>query len=138
MQWCDIPWRPTDRLLRQFAGLWLLGLGGLACYHVLLAGDPVLGGVLAALSATIGPLGLVWPRAMRPLFVAWMVLAFPIGWTISRLVLAIVFYGVFTPVRLLLRLTGRDVLGRRFQPDQASYWTSRPAAGDVSRYFRPY
>jgi hypothetical protein len=138
MHWCDIPWRPTDRLLRQFAGLWLFGLGGLACYRGLLAGDPVLGGILGAVAATIGPLGLLWPRAVRPLFVAWMVLAFPISWTISRLMLTMVFYAVFTPVGLLLRLSGRDVLGRRFRPDQTSYWTPRPAAGDVSRYFRPF
>jgi hypothetical protein len=138
MHWRDIPWRPTDRLLRQFAGLWLLGLGGLACYRGFLAGDPVVGGILAALAGTIGPLGLVWPSAVRPVFVAWMVLVFPIGWTSSRLLLAMVFYGLFTPLGLVLRWTGRDVLLRRFRPDQASYWIPRPAAGDVSRYFRAY
>src|SRR5258706_60232 len=33
MQWSDIPWTPTSRVLRQFAVLWLLALGGLACWH---------------------------------------------------------------------------------------------------------
>ena len=65
---------------------------------------------------TLGPLGLIWPRLLRPIYVAWMVLAFPIGWTISQLILAVMFYGLFTPIGLVFRLIGRDPLLRARLP----------------------
>ena len=60
----------------------------------------------------IGLLGLLWPRVIRPVYVGWMVLAFPIGWTVSQAMLAVMFYGLFTPIGLLFRLIGRDPLHR--------------------------
>ena len=42
------------------------------------------------------------------MFLGWMYAAFPIGWTISHLLLLAVYYFVLTPVGLALRLTGRD------------------------------
>jgi hypothetical protein len=67
-----------------------------------------------------------------------MVLAFPIGWTVSRLVLAAVFYGLFTPIGLVFRLMGRDPLARRPPHDVVSYWTEKPDRADVRRYFRQF
>ena len=39
-----------------------------------------------------------------------MVLAFPIGWTVSQVMLALMFFGLFTPIGLVFRLIGRDPL----------------------------
>ena len=87
---------------------------------------------------TVGPLGLVRPRLVRPIFVAWTVLAFPIGWAVSRLALAAVFFGVVTPIGLAFRLIGRDPLRLRPEPGRPSYWEPRPATADPARYLRQY
>ena len=79
---------PPTKTLRQFAGLWLVFFGGLAAWQGFVRRHATLAIVLAVLALTIGPLGLLWPRLIRPVFVAWMVLAFPIGWTVSQLMLA--------------------------------------------------
>ena len=67
-----------------------------------------------------------------------MVLAFPIGWTVSLLLLALVYYAVFTPIAVVFRLIGRDALVLRRQPDAASYWREHEAPADVRRYFRQF
>lgn len=136
MQWTDIQFNPSHRILRPFAGLWLAVFGGMAAWQGLVRGHPWLGAGLAVAALTVGPLGLVAPGAIRPIYVGWMVLAFPIGWTVSRVLLAIVYYGVFTPVGLIFRLIGRDPLSRRFEPDRPSYWTPKAATTDLRRYFR--
>lgn len=136
MQWSDISFQPPTRTLRQFAGLWVAFFGGLACWHGLVKERPVVGLILAGLAVTIGPLGLVKPQAIRPIFVGWMVAVFPIGWVVSRVLLALLFYGLFTPVGLLFRLIGRDVLNRRRQPELPTYWAPKPAAADVRSYYR--
>jgi hypothetical protein len=136
MRWADIPFQPSSRTLRQFAGLWLLACTALACWRAWRHGEVALPGVLLALAWTLGPLGLVRPQALRPLFVGWMVLTFPVGWTVSHLALAVLLYGVFTPLGLFFRLIGRDALALRPRPGQESYWGPKPAAEDVRSYFR--
>ncbi len=138
MHWSDIPWNPAPRLLRQFAGLWILFFVGLAGYQAFWGGHPSLTLPLLVLALTVGPLGLVRPSTIRYLFVGWMLLAFPIGWTVSHLMLGFLFYGIFTPVALGFKLAGRDVLHRRPAPDRATYWTPKPAIVDMRSYFRQF
>jgi hypothetical protein len=138
MQWSEISWTPSSRTLRQFAALWLLALGGLACWHGLVRGHAMLGGVLAVLAVTVGPLGLIKPGAIRYVFICCQIVTFPIGWALSRVILACVYYGVFTPVGLVFKLIGRDALARRPRPDQPTYWESKPMATDMASYLRQF
>jgi hypothetical protein len=138
MRWSDIAFAPSSRTLRQFAGVWLAVFTGLACWHGLWRQHPELGLVLAGLAAIVGLAGLVKPQSIRRVFVAAQLLAFPIGWVVSHLILAILFYGVFTPLALLFRLRGRDVLRRQRQLELATYWTAKPAATHVRDYFRQF
>ena len=82
--------------------------------------------------------GWVADRLGRRLVFAATVLTFPLGWVTSRLLLAALYFGVFTPLGLVLRVLGRDALRLRACPKQASYWAEKPAPPDVSRYFRPF
>ncbi len=66
-----------------------------------------------------------------------MVVVFPIGWLVSRIVLGIMFYGVFTPIAMIFRLRNRDVLQRK--PHQVTtYWTEKAAPTDVRSYYRQF
>jgi hypothetical protein len=136
MRWSDIPFQPSSRTLRQFAGLWIAFFAGFAAWEWFRHERAIVAIVLLVLALTVGPLGLVKPRAIRPIFVGWMCLAFPIGWVVSHVLLACAFYGLFTPIALFFRLIGRDALARRHRPEGETYWTPKPAARDVRSYFR--
>ena len=138
MQWSDIPFSASSRTLRQFAGLWIVFFGALACWRAVGREQVSLGIVLGTLAVTVGVAGLVKPQWIRPIFVGWMILAFPIGWTISRIVLAIMFYGLFTPLGLFFRLTKRDVLCLRYEPNRQTYWARKPKVTDSRSYFRQF
>jgi hypothetical protein len=112
-------------------------LGALSCVHIA-RGNTILAVGFFALAATIGLVGLVMPRAIRPVFVASVVVTFPIGWVVSRLALAFLFYAVLTPIGLWFRLIGRDTLVLRHYPGRTTYWTSKPVVHDVRRYFQPF
>src|SRR5204863_7614358 len=62
----------------------------------------------------------------------------PAEWLVSQVVTAVVYYGVFTPVGLLFRLIGRDVLRRQFDRDAETYWKPVDAPPDARRYFRQF
>jgi hypothetical protein len=138
MRWSDIQLDPPRKTLRQFAGLWLVFFGWLALWELLGRGRTGLAAVFALLAVTIGPLGLTRPQWVRLIYVGWMVLAFPIGWTISQIMLAMMFFGVFAPIGLVFRLLGRDPLQRTRRPELESYWAPKPASADVARYFKQF
>jgi hypothetical protein len=128
---------PTDRMLRQFAGAWLLVLSGLAANQWLMRAHPRTAIALAGIALVIGVAGLLRPRLVRWLFVAATVLAFPIGWVVSQVMLVALFIGVITPVALLFKVQGRDRLARKRSP-QSSYWKPKTAMEDMRRYLRQY
>ena len=71
----------------------------------------------------------------------WVVLAPPsflIGMVLSHVLLAVIFWGVMTPIGLVFRLIGRDAMHRRFDRSTASYWTERRAIRSPATYFRLY
>ena len=138
MNWSDIPLSPPARTLRQFAGLWLAFFAALAWVQGARHGVGVPVALLALLALGVGVPGLWQPRSVRWVFVGSMVLTFPAGWVISRLLLAGLFHAVFTPLGLLFRLSGRDVLGLRRRPGEDTYWRPKPAAADAGGYFRQF
>ena len=88
-----------------------------------------------ALAAVLIGLGLIWPRALRPVFKAWMGLANVLGWVNSRILLGALFYTVFPLVGAYLRLTGNDPMRRRFDPGATTYrMPGRCRAGDHMRH----
>jgi hypothetical protein len=135
MRWSDIPRHPTTRTLRGFAGIWLGWFGGLGAAAWFARGDHATALVLWVVAAAVGPLGLIAPALVRPVFVGAMVVTFPIGWVVSHVLLGAVFYCLFTPLGVLFRWAGRDPLGlRRIQAE--SYWQPKPPPPDLRSYFR--
>lgn len=138
MTWSDIPFQPNHKALRQFAAAWLVFFLALGLHQFLLRGYHLAGVALIALALLVGPLGLIWPPAIRWLFVGWMILAFPVGWLVSLLMLLLMYYLVLTPVALLFRLRGRDLLQRKPPAGQSSFWLPKETPRDVRRYFCQY
>ena len=138
MQWSDIPFHPDRKTLRQFAGLWLAFFGGMALWQALARKNPNLGLSLGALALVVGLAGLTRPEWVRLIYVGWMVLAFPIGWTISQVMLLAMYFGLFAPIGLVFRLIGRDPLQRARRAGVESYWTPKPAPAGVTSYFKQF
>lgn len=135
----EIQWNPSNRVLRQFAGIWWPLFGLLVSYWLWKAGtaDELVYAVVAVVAFT-AVTGVWRPHWIRPLFVGWMCAAFPIGWLVSHTLLAIVYYLAVTPIGLVLRAFGRDALQRQTDPAATSYWSERHETRDESRYFRQY
>jgi len=72
--------------------------------------------------------GLVFPVALLPFQKAWMAFAVVIGYFMSRVILTVLFYAVITPIGVVTRLFGKDMLDERIEKLRASYWKERPAA----------
>lgn len=80
---------------------------------------PRLWGLLAG-GVLIG-LGLVWPRSLAHVYRLWMAVGEVLGWINTRLILGVLFYGLFTPMGLLMRLRGKDPMRRTLTPEVETY-----------------
>ena len=100
------------------------------------AANPSVAGIISLLFVACGVLAVVAPRALRWLNVALTLLALPIGIVVSHVILAALFYLLFTPVALFFRLIGRDLMHRRLDPSAETYWVRRKPVTDVKRYLR--
>ncbi|MCX6875876.1 MAG: SxtJ family membrane protein [Verrucomicrobia bacterium] len=138
MKWSDIPFNPSRTVLRQFAALWLVCFLALGASQYFVRDRPLLGLALAALAVLLGLPGLLRPVLLRRVFVGWMVVAFPIGWVVSWLLLLALYFLVLTPVAVCLRLRGRDLLGRHPAPERTGFWEPKQSPLDLRRYFRQY
>lgn len=67
-----------------------------------------------------------------------MAAVYPIGWIVSRVVLGVLFFGLFTPVAVLFRCAGRDELALKPQPGATTYWRAKPGAKDKAQYLRQF
>ncbi len=82
---------------------------------------------------------LAFPRLLHPLNVAWMRLGSLLNIVVSPIVMGVIFFGLLSPLAALLRLRGRDVLQRSFDPARSSYWISRnPPGPDGSSFPRQF
>jgi hypothetical protein len=138
MKWSDIPFDPSRKTLRQFAGCWVVAFLAMAAGQFFLKHRPGWGIALGILALAVGIPGLLWPKLLRGVFVAWMVVAFPIGWAVSLILLALLYFLVLTPVAIFFRLRNRDILRRRAMPAADSFWEPKETPLDVRSYFRQY
>jgi len=84
-------------------------------------------------------LGLAAPIVLKPLQKLWMTLAIAMGWVMTRVILLVLFYLVFTPVGLTARLFGKKFISTSFDPDADSYWiTKEKTAPESGNYEKQY
>jgi energy-coupling factor transporter transmembrane protein EcfT len=67
---------------------------------------------------------LIRDALLLPLNKLWMRFGFLLGMIISPLVLGVIFFGLFTPIAMLMRLSGRDELRLKLS-NKSSHWISR-------------
>jgi len=137
MQWSDVIKPPSTKMLRQFAGLSLVVFGGLAAWRSLHGDTGMVTIALGVFAGVVGVGGLIAPAAVRPVYTGWMILAFPIGWTLSKVALGLAFLFVFVPVGLVFRIIHRDAL-RLKRGNAATYWTEKQTARTGEEYLRQF
>lgn len=74
----------------------------------------------------------------KTLYSGWMRAAVPVGWTVSHVILGVIYFLVFAPIGLVLRMSGHDPMERRIDRAEGSYWRSRSPVEDAARYFRQF
>ena len=98
---------------------------------------PLAGG-LAGLGALSAVLSLVYPKANLPIYRGITILAYPIGFVLSYVLMGTLFYLIIAPIGLLLRAFGKDPMERRILPEATTYWVDAPPQRPSNSYFKQF
>jgi len=80
---------------------------------------------VSIISVIFFSLAFTFPVLLKPVYIFWMKLAFVLGWINTRLILLIIFYLIFTPIGLVMRLLGVDLLARKIEKNRETYWIKK-------------
>jgi hypothetical protein len=78
------------------------------------------------------------PSWQTAIYRGWLLSVAPIGFIISHVLLALVFYLLITPIGWLMKAVGYDPMSRTFDASAASYWVARRPSSDSRSYFRQF
>jgi hypothetical protein len=143
----EINFNPDTKTLRQFGVIAFVGFGILAAlaYYEKLIFSFGLGGArmtVVTVFAALGSLALLFsvvaPTANRILYVGLTLLAFPIGFVLSYVIMATLFFLIIGPIAVALRLFGRDPMHRGYDPSAPTYWQPVHSRRDKESYFHQY
>jgi ABC-type uncharacterized transport system permease subunit len=128
---------PSSRQLLVFGSAWLVFFAswGEACQ---IRGRHGAAEILWAGAIAVPLLGAASRRALRMAYVASSYATYPIGYVVSHVVLAVVYFLVLTPIGLAMRLLGNDPLSRTFESGAKSYWKPRDKAASTESYFKQH
>ncbi len=73
------------------------------------------------IGAVLVPLGLLIPAVLAPVFKIWMKVGHVLDWINTRIILGILFYGLITPMGMVMRLFGWDAMRRVLVRDAQTY-----------------
>ena len=81
--------------------------------------------ILFTFGVTLCILGIAIPFILKPIYWVWMIFATILGWIMTRVILSLLFYTIFTPIGLILRFFGKQFLELRWDKSKESYWNYR-------------
>jgi cytochrome c oxidase subunit IV len=70
-------------------------------------------------------LGLINSKLLTPLNLLWSRLGILLGSIIAPIVMAFVFFLVVTPTSFFMKLLGKDLLNKKYNKNEKSYWIKR-------------
>lgn len=116
--------KPDAAQLRSFGFFGLIGFPLMAIVLVrpTVGWDHWLVYALYGLGALGALFSLIAPVANKPVYLTMTIIAIPIGFVVSAIVLRLIYYGMFTPIALWFRMRGRDAMDRKLDPDAETYW----------------
>ncbi len=116
----------TNREIRVWVAVMAAILTVIGFVQYLLWGHIKTATVFWIIAASIFVIGMVLPVVLKPLYWIWLKLAAGLAWFNTRLIMFLVFYLIFSPIGLILRLLRKDLIKQRWDKNAASYWIRRP------------
>ena len=79
-------------------------------------------------------LDIIKPLFLKHIYLGWMSLAIAMGFVVTKVILAILFYGMFTITGMIARLFNKDRLDQQYETDAKTYWKPHEKRHDPRKH----
>jgi Saxitoxin biosynthesis operon protein SxtJ len=132
-----IKWHPDARELRRFAIAMLIGFTVLGLLSAWRAGGISTAAIVLWSAGVILAVAAFVPGLGRVAYLAVYLPTSVIGYLVSNVILALMFFLIITPLGMILRLMGKDLLQQRRQKEKTQ-WLPVKAARTEDSYYRQF
>ena len=70
-------------------------------------------------------LGIIRSKYLTPLNKLWSKFGIILGSIVSPIIMGLIFFVVLTPIAIIMKLLGKDVLKKKFNNNKKTYWIYR-------------
>ncbi len=95
----------------------------IAAWPLWSGGEPRLWAIIVA--ALFAIVAWLMPALLQPLNKLWFRFGMLLGIVVTPLIMGILFFGIFVPMAIILKLLRKDLLSLKLSPDAESYWVLR-------------
>ena len=81
---------------------------------------------------------LLQPYFLRPIYKVCMTIGQALGWVNTRIILCVLFYIIFLPVGLFMKLIGRDPMARKLNRAEKTSYRISSHAKNIEQMKEPY
>lgn len=74
---------------------------------------------------------LAAPKSIKPIFKVFTKGGHAIGWVNTRIILALIYFLIITPIAIVMKIFGKDPLDRKIDKGKASYWIKCAHTKDI-------
>lgn len=115
--------QPKQNDLKKFALIWsliffIVGLWPLFSGNVIRLWAVIIMFIFAVIA-------FLNPSLLTSFYIIWVKVGEVIGGIISKVIMTVLFYGLFTPIAIILRLLGKDLLKKKLDKNSSTYWVKR-------------
>jgi len=139
MSLIEIKWRPKPEQLRSFGKITLIASAAVSILLYIFKDIEIKWSVaIVTLGISVFLTSLISIKLTRFIYLGLILITFPIGWTISFILMALFYFLLITPLGLFFRLMGKDLLSQKFNPNAKSYWVAHKQPENISRYLHQF
>jgi hypothetical protein len=109
--------------LQIFAYIWFGIFTAIGLYPLLDEGDIAIWAIILAIVFVV--IALIKPIVLTSFYNIWIKFGEFIGGIISKIIMFILYFGLFTPVSIFLKILGKDLLDKKVDKSPNSYWIER-------------
>ena len=114
---------PKKKDLIIFALIWSLIFSVIGIYPLIDANNIKIWSLVIAF--VFVSIAIIKPKLLKKFYDIWIMIGEFIGGVISKIIMFALYFGVFTPYSIFLKIIGKDLLNKKIDKSRESYWTER-------------
>ncbi|OHB60061.1 MAG: hypothetical protein A2167_08370 [Planctomycetes bacterium RBG_13_46_10] len=139
MSLVEINWQPKRKELRNFGIIALIASIVISLLFYIFKGLEIKWIlIICAIGFAIFLISCISGKISKIIYLGLILVTLPIGWMVSLILLSAFYFLLLTPIGLIFRLMGRDLLCRKFDSSADSYWLPRRQPDSSDRYFHQF